>query len=369
MKNRREFLKSSLLASILLTQTSQLYSSCSVSSNNLPNPDTNKGGDNNTSEKLIQTRAVTLAWNDVATLDWPYLAVQAGLNNISFYVNDSLMESETFHNIMKSCKSFNIDVEFEQHAMAEILPRTLFEKDPTMFRMDEEGNRINDYNCCASSVDGLSIISENARQRTLRQKSTTGRYFYWLDDGGKKCYCSKCKDLSFSDQSLLIENEIIKSIKTIDSSYTLSHLAYTDTIPAPTVIKPEPGIFLEFAPFQRRWDKPLSDREARRENMPLTHGEYMDHLDENLKVFPVETAHILEYWLDVSLFSGWEKPAVQLPWRPDVCKADIETYTQKGIKHIRTFAAYIDAEYVANHKDLSFINEYGEFLNKYIAKH
>ena len=35
------------------------------------------------------------------------------------------------------------------------------------------------------------------------------------------------------------------------------------------------------------------------------------YLKENLEVFPVETAVVLEYWIDVSMFSGWKKPAVK----------------------------------------------------------
>ena len=86
----------------------------------------------------------------------------------------------------------------------------------------------------------------------------------------------------------------------------MAHLAYQGTIPAPEIVKPENDIFLEFAPFNRRWDKPLRERDAIRDGMTITHGEYIDALEANLKVFPKETAQVLEYWMDVSLFSDWK---------------------------------------------------------------
>jgi hypothetical protein len=42
-------------------------------------------------------------------------------------------------------------------------------------------------------------------------------------------------------------------------------------------------------------------------------------------VFPAGTAQVLEYWLDVSRFSQWKRPAVRLPWRRDVLEADLAT--------------------------------------------
>lgn len=364
MRNRRDFIKKSLLSTILLSNFNLLNSSCKASSmiDEVSKPD-------QPAEKksFFESRGLVLSWNDITTLDWPYLAFKAGLNTLSFHASDAIIASDAYKKFMTDCKSYQIKVEFEQHAMYDLLPRSLFEKDAAMFRMDENGNRVKDFNCCPSSKDGLEIIAENARLRSLKQSSTTGRFFYWLDDGGKKCLCPKCKAFSFSDQALLIENEIIKSIKKIDKSYSLSHLAYTDTIPAPVLIKPEPGIFLEYAPFERRWDTPLENRDARREGVATSHGDYLDHLDANLKVFKAETAQILEYWLDVSLFSAWKKPAVKLPWNPHVCKSDIETYARRGIKHISSFGAYIDGDYLANHKDLSFVDEYGAFLNSYVG--
>ena len=87
-------------------------------------------------------------------------------------------------------------------------------------------------------------------------------------------------------------------------------------------------------------------------------------LDANLKVFPKETAQVLEYWLDVSRFSHWKRPAVRLPWKKEVLEADVQVYWKRGIRHISTFAALVDDEYRKRFGDLDFISEYGQGLRK-----
>ncbi len=64
----------------------------------------------------------------------------------------------------------------------------------------------------------------------------------------------------------------------------------------------------------------------------------------------------------MSRFSGWKRPAVRLPWRRDVLEADLATYAARGIRHITSFAVYIDAEYRARYGEPTFIDEYGAIL-------
>lgn len=88
----------------------------------------------------------------------------------------------------------------------------------------------------------------------------------------------------------------------------------------------------------------------------------MHALEANLEVFPNDTAQVLEYWLDVTRFSRWKRPGVKLPWNREVFLADVETYWERGIRHITTSAAWIDAKYKERFGDLGFIEEYGEEL-------
>jgi hypothetical protein len=90
----------------------------------------------------------------------------------------------------------------------------------------------------------------------------------------------------------------------------------------------------------------------------------MQYLRDNLEVFPAETTVVLEYWLDVSMFSWWRKPAVKLPWNKEVFLSDIDTYAKLGIRNITSFAVFIDDKYLEAYKDVSFLKEYGEELRE-----
>ena len=89
-------------------------------------------------------------------------------------------------------------------------------------------------------------------------------------------------------------------------------------------------------------------------------------LDANLEVFPRETAQVLEYWLDVSRLSGWKRPAVKLPWDKDVLIADLESYRRRGIRHVTSFACFIDADYIKLHGDPQpALADYGQALGDF----
>lgn len=56
---------------------------------------------------------------------------------------------------------------------------------------------------------------------------------------------------------------------------------------------------------------------------------------------------MLQYWLDLSRFSGWKRDNVKtLPWHEDVFCDDLRTYADRGIRHVTTFAAWLDGDYV-----------------------
>jgi hypothetical protein len=136
----------------------------------------------------------------------------------------------------------------------------------------------------------------------------------------------------------------------------VAHLAYHNTLQPPKQIKPAAGVFLEYAPIQRRYDIPYEQQQN------PTDRDSLSALDANLNVFPRETAQVLEYWLDVSRFSKWKRPSVKLPWRKDVFLADLDTYHRRGIRHVTTFAVFVDADYQKRYSDLTFIDDYGAGL-------
>jgi hypothetical protein len=55
---------------------------------------------------------------------------------------------------------------------------------------------------------------------------------------------------------------------------------------------------------------------------------------------------------------------VKLPWREDICRADIAAYRRLGVKHITTFATCIDADYALMYGDPQpVLDQYGAAFN------
>ena len=312
---------------------------------------------------VFLTRGVVLVPEDLTLADWPERARQAGLTTIGIHHQNSpqavidWIKADAGQRFLGTCKRLGLEVEYELHAMKELLPRGLFGKDEGLFRMDETGGRNPDANLCVHSQAALDIAAENAVAIARTLRPTTGRYFYWGDDGKPWCRCRECKGLSDSDQATLLENHLLRALRGHDPRASLAHLAYLNSLSPPPRVKPEPGVFLEYAPIKRRYDTPYEKQSDPGQPDALS------ALDANLAVFPAGTAQVLEYWLDVSRFSQWKRPAVRLPWRRDVLEADLATYASRGIRHVTSFAVYVDAEYRRRYGEPEFIREYGEALS------
>jgi len=319
-------------------------------------------GANTPADGGFTTRGVVLVPEDLTLADWPQQAKDAGLTTIGLHHQNSpqavvqCVKSDVGQQFLEQCQKLGLEIEYELHAMKELLPRDLFAKNSEMFRMDDRGQRLGDFNCCVHSDQALAIICENAVQIGKVLRPSTSRYFYWGDDGRPWCHCPKCRELSPSEQALVIENRICRALREVDPKAQVAHLAYHNTLVPPVNVKPDQGIFLEFAPIQRRYDIPYEQQQ----DPKLAEG--LPALDSNLTVFPKDTAQVLEYWLDVSRFSRWKRPGVKLPWNREVFLADVETYRKRGVRHVTTFAAWIDADYMDRFGDLSFIQEYGQGL-------
>jgi hypothetical protein len=314
-------------------------------------------------EPFFKTRGVVITPNDLTLGDWEKRAKLAGLTTIALHPIPStvlkFVQSDDGRKFLEKCHRLGLQVEYELHAMRELLPRNLFQKDKSLFRMNEKGERIPDANLCVHAPSALDIAAENALKFARSLQPTTGRYFFWGDDGQPWCRCDRCRGSTDSDQALMFENHLIKALRRINSKASLAHLAYANTLSPPRTVKPEPGIFLEYAPIKRRYDIPY------KQQITPDQPDALSALDANLKVFPADSAQVLEYWLDVSRFSGWKRPAVKLPWRRDVLESDLATYGSRGIRHVTSFAVYVDAEYRRMYGEPAFLQGYGETLTTF----
>jgi len=305
---------------------------------------------------FFRTRGVVLTPQDLTLSDWPERAKRAGLTTIALHPTPAavteFVQSAVGESFLAKCDTLGLEIEYELHAIGELLPRSLFDHKPHLFRMNDAGERVPDSNLCVHAQEALDVAAANAVAIAQTLRPTTSRYFYWGDDGRPWCHCPKCKGLSDTDQALILENRILAALRDMDPSAELAHLAYLNTLSPPEAVEPAPGVFLEFAPIKRRFDVAIDAPENR---------QHIEFLEANLRVFSAESAQALEYWLDCSLFSKWKRPAVRIPWAPEVVVADLAAYRRLGVRHITTFAVYVDHDYVTRFGEPP-IEAYGELL-------
>jgi hypothetical protein len=99
----------------------------------------------------------------------------------------------------------------------------------------------------------------------------------------------------------------------------------------------------------------------------MTHAKYLKSLADHLKVFPAETAQVLEYWMDDSLFSGWNPNNLkEVPWNYEgVFLKDLDTYASYGIRYITCYCAYVGPDYVKKFGFPQFLVDYASGLYNY----
>lgn len=309
-------------------------------------------------ESLFRTRGVVVYTADLScSVDWPKLARDAGISTIAthFGPGDAIrfMQGARGRQFMDDCARYGIQVEHELHSMYHFVPRYLFAEKPELFRVDETGKRNKDGNFCVSNPEALALAVSNAVKTARICTSTTGRYFFWRDDGpAMACHCPSCGRLSVSEQALVVENAMVRALRAeVNPSATLAHLAYGPTCAIPVNVKPDPALFLEYAPFKARSQhRPLDDRN-------------WAELDALLEVFPADTAQILDYWLDESLACHFRRTRLPIVWNEASFRADIAAYASRGIRHITTFAAWMDDTYVGMVGDYGPVYSYGRILS------
>lgn len=303
--------------------------------------------------------------------NWPSIAAKSGLNTIGIHPGgghlEGIMEgtinwlkSDYGQLFLKNCRRYGIEVEYEIHAIKELLPREMFNKYPTMFRMDKNGLRQQEDNFCIHSKQALELLAKNVVAFAKIATPTTGRYYFWIDDGRHMCHPDIGDIYSDSDQALMMENYLLRELRKFDPRATIAHLTYANTSTPPKKIKPDNGVFLEFVPITRSYDMSYRNQSGDRSTQDNSGWVY---LKQNLEIFPANTAQILEYWTDVSLFSNWKRPFKELPWKKinKVLEDDVTFYREFGIPNFTSFGNGHDENYLKNY-GFKHIEEYSKAL-------
>lgn len=294
-----------------------------------------------------EKRGVVVYPNDITSVgleEWENRIRLSGINLIGLHaatVNDpvdtleAFVRSSTGRDFLEMCRRMDVDVEYEVHALQALLPRALFDTHPEWFRQDAEGTRQRDYNMCFTSAEAVEAMRPQIARMLEWMKPTTHRYFFWTDDKqGKFCHCEECRRYSPSEQALIYENRLLGLLREYDPEATLAHLAYHQTVEPPQAVRADEGIFLEFAPINRDYSQPLPEASV-------------NALSANMLAFPAYSQHVLEYWLDESMFSNWKRDKlVPNPFDPLWSSRDIRNYRSLGVSDITTFATWLYGDYI-----------------------
>jgi len=289
---------------------------------------------------LIHPEELSKVWIDrLATQGVDVLGLHpVGGNNAADSARRLLeqMEEPAFRELIDYAYDRGLQVEYELHATSYLLPRALFDAHPEYFRL-ENGRRDPLCNLCVSNEEALELLTDNAVTFAKKLYRSRPYYYLWMDDTrAKYCTCDGCSRLTVSDQQMLVVNRMAQKLRAAIPGAKLCYLAYHGTETPPTQIKPEEGVFLEYAPMSRDFSAPASA-------VPQTAKENIAKL---MAAFGEEDATVLEYWYDNSMFSKWTKPPKPFTPRNDLIPGDLRWYESLGFAHIASFACYLGEDYV-----------------------
>jgi hypothetical protein len=130
---------------------------------------------------------------------------------------------------------------------------------------------------------------------------------------------------------------MLREIKKHLPDAKMAYLAYMDSIVPPTSVKPEDGVFLEYAPFEKYTAEGANATERINREKKM--------LEPLLELFGKEKSKVLEYWYDKSLFSRWKKPPARFSLDEDAMIRDISEYRSMGFGSVSTFACFLGEDY------------------------
>ena len=301
---------------------------------------------------------------------WERLILSSGVDSVGIHprggaaAHKTLSEfleglrSGVYDSFLRAMREHSIEVELECHALSWLLPREHFSEHPEWFRMNEARERTEKNNLCPSSREALAMVEERSALLASMLTFHGSYYHLWIDDTARDglCHCERCCSLSPSDQALTVYHAMLRGLRRHDPKAKLGFLAYHQTMTPPT-LPPMEGMYLEYAPINRRVDRFIGDS-ACEENRKET-----EQLDALLSYFGKEDAEVLEYWLDNSLFCHWKLPYKRLNLDSDLLARDLAFYREKGFRRIATFACFLGEDYAREFGEPP-ISEYGKLAKE-----
>jgi len=144
----------------------------------------------------------------------------------------------------EAIESHRFPIEIGGVFLSSLVPRSLFFRNPDLFRM-VQGRRRNDRNFCPTNPTTLKIIRENAKK--LFDGYLEVRIFHLWADGALEndapqswCSCPTCRAFSPDEQALMGLNIAADALADSRSDAWLSYIACENGVEA---IKPRPNTF------------------------------------------------------------------------------------------------------------------------------
>lgn len=313
-------------------------------------------------------KGVVITPSDLIGVDWVAKMKSLGLNTLGIHsgggaahdvlgVLGKTIEPE----FRERLRAAGIDYEYELHVSQELMPRNLFTSHPEYFIQPFRAKeRSANGNWCSARTEALGVVGNCARSLGEKLAPSTHRHFFWGEDSAASswCHCDECAALSDAEQYLLSVNAMAEQLRQFDPEAQVAFLAYCSTMERPRRVQPAGNVFLEYAPFNRCYRHAIDDADC------CVNRRHWQALLDLLEVFDPATTHILEYWLDSSLFSNWRKPAKKPETTPEIIRRDLRAYRQLGIDSFTTFAVYMDGEYFDTYGDRELL-DYCESLNQF----
>ncbi len=256
-----------------------------------------------------------------------------------------MLKTPEYRALIDYARERGLEAEYEMHSTGFLMPRELFSQHPEYFRINEKGERTPDWNFCVSDPDAVELFAKNAAELALSLYGSSHNFYFWLDDGHDLCcHCPECSSLSPSDQQLFLLNRALKEIRKYIPDARMAYLAYYDSLVPPTTIKPDEGIFLEYAPLEKYV--------AKGDNAPELIAREKNMIAPLRNLFRGEPSKVLEYWYDNSMYSHWVKPPRKFTLDEPAMRRDIEEYLDMGFDSVSTFACFLGDDYEQLHGDV-----------------
>jgi hypothetical protein len=262
--------------------------------------------------------------------DWIDFAAKMRLNRIHFCYGPPANDWYTSQRarLQGEVNKRGLMIEAGGHLLPEFLPREMFAEHPDWFPRNAAGARISTFNLNPFNHEALAYVGDRAVAYFGRIPEAS-LFHAWPDDIGGGGWTNEPgkQDYTPSDQSLLVMNHMVTRLREKLPEANVAFLAYHDTVDAPRVVKPAPGIVYFYAPRERCYAHSLDDASCTMNRV------YARALEQALPSFGAANAEVFEYYADEVLFQNATNPPL-----PEVMAADARYYQRLGIPRVGSLA-------------------------------